>query len=110
MSNAFLAITSAAVIVLSLVIFAYDIVTRRWDAISWRNFFLIGFLHFYGFGCWWFSRGYVTKGVPIQGYGIPYLAASMALFFVAFLATTWWAGRWNWPTRLIPNVELPITG
>ncbi len=110
MSSFFLAITAAAVIVASLSIFCYDVVTRRWDAISWRNLFLIGFLHFYGFGCWWVSRGFVAKGVPIQGFGLVYLAAGTGLFFVVFLVFTWWGREWGWTSRLIPRIELPITG
>ena len=47
--------------------FVWDVFTRRWDALSWRNLFLLGFAHFFGLGCWFPSQGYRVPGVPIQG-------------------------------------------
>jgi hypothetical protein len=110
MSSTPLAIVALSVIVATLAIFAYDIITRRWDAISWRNLFLLGFLHFYGMGCWFAARGYVTRGVPNQQTGLGLMAAGTALFFALFMVTTWWAVRWRWTTRFLPSLNLPITG
>jgi hypothetical protein len=110
MVEVFLSSVGALVIVTFLAMFAWDIVTRRWDALSWRNLFLLGFAHFFGLGCWFMGRGYSAPGVPVRGEGFMSLALGTALFMALFLVTCWIFFPRRWITKPLPKVELPITG
>ncbi len=84
--------------------------TRRYDFLSWRNLFLLGFALFYGVG----SYFTVTLGVASDLYvpseaGFSLLLVGVLLFLVLFGAGCALGGRLGWVGRLVPKLELPVT-
>jgi hypothetical protein len=93
-----------------LAVMFYGYLVKDEPLISWRNFFLLGFLQFYTLATLWScildfqSNVYITRG---EAFGT--LALAMPLFFFTFLATWAWAKKWQWPHRIVPRMDLPIT-
>lgn len=93
-----------------LAVYARNILFRTWDLLSWRNLFLLGFVHFYLLGAY-FTAGGTTlpEFARLSTGGWAYLAISMVLFLLLFLLAAAWAIRRPLLTRLVPRIELPVT-
>lgn len=109
MTNLFLSLVSLGLLVAVLAIVLMNILRRRWDALSWRNLFLLGFAEFIALSSFWVSRGVITPGVPVDGRGMTMLAWANLLFFALFLPATWRGRRGRFIPRLLPRLSLPVT-
>lgn len=83
---------------------------RGQPLVSWRNIFLLGFVQFYTLT--------TILAAPLEfpsefyrptGEGYPKLLVGMPLFLVVFLVCAKWASTWTWPSRMVPQVRLPVT-
>lgn len=105
-----LGITSALLTVLIIVLIFYRHFAKGEPLLTWRNFFLAGYLQFYTVSVthWsitqWQSPWYVVRG---EYYGT--LAATMVVFLWVFFLTYGWAFKWEWPGKVFPRVRVPMT-
>jgi MFS family permease len=87
-----------------------NIVTRRWDILSWRNLFILGFMHFYCLGAYFTATG---KTLPdfLRSAGNAWgaLAFTMVLFVAVFMGTSWMGFRCSRLGRLVPALHIPVT-
>lgn len=105
-----LAVISVLVVAWTLGLLLYNLFTRRYDLLSWRNILLLGFMHFFGIGSY-FTALY-PAGTEFYAAGPGAIAAmSMALpaFLLVFMLACRFGARWRGLRRLLPPLELPIT-
>ena len=98
-------------LVIILWLLARSLLARSWDLLSWRNLFLVGYLHFV------VLSGYFTvvSGIgalrksAVTPYAIGLYAVLSIVFLLVFLGTCGWAVRRPNLARIFPRLELPIT-
>jgi hypothetical protein len=85
-----------------------DLVYRRRDLLSWRNLFLVGYLHFVALSGYFMAgsaKGAVRRGAitptTMLLYGI-----AVPVFLFVFLLASRWAYRRGWFRKLVPTVGL----
>ncbi len=96
-----------------LAMFARNILRKNWDLLSWRNLFLLGFLHFYVLGAYFAAQGDVhTEGDVIPVTTRPWftLVAGMTLFFFPFMISTAVGIRQAKLASRLPRLQIPLTG
>lgn len=106
-----LTIVSLGLAVILIGLFAHNLITRRYDVLSWRNLFLLGFFHFYALGGYltMVNPGFAWRFNPTER-SIARLAWLSPLFVLVFYATARWAYQRWWGRRLFPPLNLPPTG
>lgn len=109
MTSDFLSFISLAIVVTVLSIFWWNVVKRTRDALSMRNMFMLGYGYYFGLGAYFLGRGN-TAGVSVNGSGMVLLGVMMAMFLILFLLAAQFGWRHHWLARIIPKVELPVTG
>jgi hypothetical protein len=109
--NTLMSAVCAGLILLVLAVFARNLFRRTYDVLSWRNLFLVGFLHFVLLsGYFTASSGYgvlrqsATTGTTMMQYS---LCAILAL--AVFMSVATWAYRRGFAARLVPSVRLAPT-
>lgn len=106
----FVTFISIALLLLILGIFARNIRSRTWDILSWRNLFLLGFLHFYCLSAYFTATGTTLPNFIRLAEGAwGKLAAGMVLFIAVFLPAANWGMRSRRLTSLIPKLQVPVT-
>lgn len=105
-----LIILSVLVVLGILGIYVYDLKTKKYDVLSMRNIFLLGFAHFFGVGTYFT----VVTGVGSEGYvagdkGIARLFVTTIVFVGTFAVAQRIGQRWTGLRRVVPRVEFPIT-
>ena len=106
----FVAYLSLALVALILGIYVRNIINRTWDLFSWRNLFLLGFMHFYCFSAYYMATGEtLPEFLGLTTGGWAKLAAMMVLFLIIFLGCSSFAMRRRSWTRIVPKIELPVT-
>src|SRR5262245_32493136 len=108
----FIRFYSLALIVVTLGVFVRNAFKRNWDLMSWRNLFLLGFIHFYPLGAYLLATGGLISGQPVtrvasEAWGR--LAVAMALFLPVFLLAAAIGNRRGAWAALIPRLQLPVT-
>lgn len=88
----------------------YDAFVRGNALLTYRNFFLLGFLFFYGAATSFITllgKGggeiYTPEG---QGYGV--LAVLIPGFAVFYILANHWGSKLKFPSKLVPKLELPV--
>jgi len=87
---------------------------RRWDVLSLRNFFLLGYMHFMCLGAVFLVRGIrdgtfrLDSGYLPSDTGMLLLALLGPLFLIVFLAGSAAGFRWRFGTKLLPKMELGV--
>jgi hypothetical protein len=108
----FIRFYSLALILVLLGVLARNTLKRNWDLMSWRNLFLLGFIHFYLLGAYLVASGGLSDAQPVtrvvSGSWGP-LAAAITLFLPLFLLAAAWGSRRAHLAALLPKVELPVT-
>lgn len=101
-----------ALTVLILGVFAFGMFRRSWDLVSWRNLFLLGYIHFYCLGAYFTSTGASGPAAfirfPTGGWGT--LIVCLVLFLALFLMSARFAIRRPFLGRWIPDLQIPVTG
>ncbi len=89
----------------------YNLRTRRYELLSWRNLFLLGFFHFCCLGAYFTATadtmhsGRYTETEASHGI----LAALTLIFFVVFMIFSRVGYKMNWLQKYVPSVEIPVT-
>lgn len=83
---------------------------RSWDLMSWRNLFLLGFIHFYCLSAYFTASGEtLPEFLRLTLGGWTKLALMMTMFIALFFWSSNLAVRRPQWTRIIPRFELPVT-
>ncbi len=96
--------------IIILMIMFFDLFRKKWDVLSWRNIFLLGYLHFFGVGAYLtatsnnFSDRFISSPKSMS-----ILAIALIVFLVVFMLSAKLGARMRFLGRLVPKVELPIT-
>src|SRR5262245_20281311 len=101
-----------ALLLLGVIVVMYmrSSVRRTWDLMSWRNLFLLGFIHFYCLSAYFTaSETSLPEYLNLSVGGWASLAITMVLFLALFMAAARYGIRHPKLTRLIPKFELPVT-
>ncbi|MGQ0627973.1 MAG: hypothetical protein ACT4PL_07725 [Phycisphaerales bacterium] len=105
-----LALISAVLAVFIVGLMLYSYLVGGEPLISWKNFFLLGFLQFYALASLWAANlEFASDIYTPNGSGYATLAAAMPIFLAVFLLTHAVAKHWTWPSRFVPKAELPVT-
>lgn len=105
-----LVILSVLVVLGTAGLFLSNLFTRKYDVISIRNLFLLGFMHFFGVGTYFAARsGAGTESYVPGDQGYSLLFITMGVFIVVFAIAQRLGSRWSGLRRVIPPVELPVT-
>ncbi|MBL8758148.1 MAG: hypothetical protein JNK35_06950 [Phycisphaerae bacterium] len=84
--------------------------SRGEPLLSWRNFFLLGFMQFYTVAvAHWSSTQAPSPVYTPRLTMLGPLALSMVVFLALFLFSWRWGFNWNWPAKIIPRARLPVT-
>ncbi|MEX2217382.1 MAG: hypothetical protein WD749_01370 [Phycisphaerales bacterium] len=110
MTHPFLTFASLLVIVTVLGVVAWNVASKRWDALSWRNLFALGFAYYIGISALGISRGVIVGPAGNIGSGANLMAVTLIVFLVLFYLGAWWGRRRAGLVKLVPRVELPLTG
>jgi len=103
-----LAIMSVIVVLGILGLLLHNLYTRRYDVLSWRNIFLLGFMHFFGIGSY-YTAIYGVGMYAAGSKGFTTLILALPSFALVFLIGAKLGARWKALERVMPTVELPIT-
>jgi len=108
--NQFIEAICLVLIALTGLLYLYNLSTRRWDAFSWRNLFLLGFLHFYLLGTI-FTAGstYWSDRYMASSHAWMLLAILIPVTFFLFLASASIGAKLRSLTKLIPPANFPIS-
>ncbi len=104
-------VTCVVLMLVILGIIVRDLFARTCDVLSWRNLFLVGYLHFVclsGYFTVSAGMGAIRRDAITEHSAMLY-AASAVLYFVTFMFAARWARGKMWLTRAFPRVELPVT-
>jgi hypothetical protein len=105
-----LTISALATTIAVVAFILHDALIRKNNILSYRNFFLLGFIFFYGVATAFLmilADGSGEVYTP-EGSGFGPLAVLIPTF-VLFFAFAWKIGhKWNWTGKVIPKVELPV--
>lgn len=100
-------------LVLMLAILFYIYWTYRtgtYELLSWRNFFLLGFIQFYCLAIVFAAPyGFASEIYAPTGEGFGKLLFAVPLFFILYLFTHHIAHEWHWVERYVPKYDFPIT-
>lgn len=105
-----LAVSSIFTGVWILLIFFWNLLTRRSEVLSWRNVFLLGYLHFVALGGFFAATtsAEVNNYVPSE-HAAGILAVAQPLFLVVYLLADAIGRRMRSIERLIPRLEITVT-
>jgi len=105
-----LMIMAVLVIVITYGVFLNNLRTGRYELLSWRNIFLMGFAQFYGFGTYLtFSHGFGSDVYVAGSEGQLKLFVAIPLFLTTLIISLRVGGRWRGFGKMIPKLQLPIT-
>lgn len=109
--NTPLIIMSVIVILVVYGVVLNNLRTSKWDFLSWRNVFLLGFAQFYGFGTYYTIVDNFGSDIYVASEkGKFYLFVALPTFiFIFFIAMKIGEKRGGFIRRVIPSVQLPIT-
>lgn len=83
---------------------------KKYDLISWRNIFLLGFAQFYGIGTYLTISDRFGSDIYVAGdRGMTTLFLALPFFLVIFFVFLEIGKRWRGFRKLVPKLELPIT-
>jgi hypothetical protein len=101
---------SILLLVAIVAIYIRSSMRRTWDLLSWRNLFLLGFIHFYCLSAYFTASGdTLPEYLKLTLGGWAKLAITMASFLLVFVPFATLGLRRPALTKLLPKVELPIT-
>jgi len=99
------------ILTLFILFFIYrTYVTGSYELLSWRNFFLLGYVQFYCLAI--VLAAPYGFGSPIYqptGEAFPKLLIAVPLFLGLFLITQYFAHRWTWVDVYAPKYAFPVT-
>ncbi|MGD9690194.1 MAG: hypothetical protein AB7K52_11125 [Phycisphaerales bacterium] len=105
-----LGLTAALVTIFVIALLAHEWWVKGEPLMSWRNFFLVGYLQFYCFSIvHWSLTQYPSPVYNPRGEMFGTLAATLVVFLGLWLLCYRWGFRWTWPARIMPQVRLPLT-
>lgn len=105
-----LTILSVLVVLGTAGIMLYDLKTKKYEFLSLRNIFLLGFAHFFGIGTYFTAvSGYGTDLYTAGEKGWRMLFIGTLLFIIVFTIAQRFGRSWRWVGKVIPAVQLPIT-
>ena len=109
MDSPALILSSAAITVLIGWIFLRDLVVRKRDFMSVRNFFLLGVMFFYGWAG--IVYGSSPAGFPYvsRGEGMSLVAVALPVFLVSFFLGELVGKKISGVARFIPPARFPVT-
>ena len=100
-------------VVMSLVVAGqvfYGFYFKGEPLLSWKNFFLLGFMQFFTLATLWASQlDFASDIYQPSGEGYTVLAIAMPVFYFAFMLAWAVAKRWKWPEKFVPRADLPVT-
>lgn len=104
------AILSIVLLLTIIGLYIRGAVARTWDLLSWRNLFLLGFIHFYCLSAYFTATGTtLPEYLSLTQGGWAKLAVMMVLFLAVFLGAASYALRRPNLARVLPKVEVPVT-
>src|SRR5258707_12125431 len=81
-------ILSIVLLIVILAMYVRSSVSRTWDLMSWRNLFLLGFIHFYCLSAYFTASGTtLPEFLKLTVGGWAKLALTMVLFLLVFIPT-----------------------
>lgn len=104
-----LIVSSLLVTVLIAVIFLRDLVQRKRDLFSIRNFFLLGVLFFYGIAGMIYGSNPAGFPYVSRGEGMVIIAVALPLFMGCFFLGELLGRKMSGLARFIPPLNLPVT-
>lgn len=105
-----LAILSVLLVLGVAIIFFANIRTKKYDFLSMRNLFLLGFGHFFGIGTYFTARSnFGTDLYVASDDGYAKLFIGTLIFIGVFAVAQQLGKKWSGLRRIIPPVQLPVT-
>lgn len=106
----FVGYSALALLVLILGIYLRNMFARTWDLLSWRNLFLLGYIHFYCLGTYHTSTGETGPAfMRTPDTGWEHLGLTLFLFFGIFMLCATFAFRRPKLGAWLPKLDLPVT-
>lgn len=101
-----LSILGVLVVLGTIGVLLYNLKTKKYELLSLRNLFLLGFAHFFGIGTYFT----MVSGSNVYGdRGRTLLFGSILIFLVVFFIAQRIGIKWDSLRRVIPAVQLPVT-
>lgn len=105
-----LIILSVLIMLGTLGIFVYDLKTKKYDCLSFRNLFLLGFTHFFGLGTLFTVTAHGNTGLFMASEeGFQRLFFCTLVFLACFFVAQRLGMKWHGLRRFVPDIRLPVT-